>query len=107
MAVLILFIGVLMTSQNEWYVCGDVAGIDIRRRSVVVTVKGKIFRPKVFGVNGIIDCFMSKELYKSLNVYKDVEFTGHMIFGKDNHLLVETIKDKKGVILGTEEKQLA
>ena len=93
-----------MTSQNEWCVCGDVAGIDIRRRSVVVTVKGKIFRPKVFGINGKINCVMSKELYKSMNIYEDVELTGHMTFGKDNHLLVETIKNKRGVILGKEEQ---
>lgn len=88
-----------MTSQNEWCVYGDVVKTDIRKRSVIVTVKGKIFRPKVFGVNGIIECIMTKELYEAMHTREDIEFTGHMILGKKSRLIVEKIKTKKGVVL--------
>lgn len=96
-----------MTSKNEWYVYGDITGIDDRKRSVVVTVKGKIFRPEVYKVRGMINCVMTKEQYKSLNIYEEVELTGHMIFGKDNYLMVESIKNKMGVFVEKlKERQL-
>lgn len=93
-----------MTSKNEWYVYGDITGIDDRKRSVVVTVKGKIFRPEVYKVRGMINCVMTKEQYKSLNIYEEVELTGHIIFGKDNYLMVESIKNKMGFLLKSSKK---
>ena len=86
-----------MFSQNEWYVCGDVAGINIRKRSVVLSIHIRIFRPKLFKVKGTIDCVMSKQLYESADISKKVAVTGHMIFGENNHMLVETLKDAKEV----------
>ena len=98
-----------MTSQNEWYVCGEIAEINNRKRSVVVSIKGKIFRPNIFNMHGKINCILTKEQYDSLNIYKDVEFTGHMVFGKKNYLLVETVKNKVEMLIDSimESRQLA
>ena len=87
-----------MYSRNEWYVCGDVAGVDMRKRTVVMSIKGKIFRPEVFKVRGTINCVMSRELYESVNIYREVEVTGKMIFGENNYLLVESVKNRMEVL---------
>lgn len=87
-----------MYSRNEWYVCGDVAGVDMRKRTVVMSIKGKIFRPEVFKVHGTINCVMSRELYESVNIYREVEVTGKMIFGENNYLLVESVKNRMEVM---------
>ena len=83
-----------MTSKNEWYVCGDIIAVDKRKRTVVLIVKGKVFRPKLFNVRGSISCVLTKEQYESLNIADTVEFTGHMVFGESNFLLVETVRNK-------------
>lgn len=87
-----------MYSRNEWCVIGEVKGITERKRSVVVSIKGKIFRPDVFKVSGTVDCIMTKELYQSMNIHKKVELTGKMVFGENNYMLVESVKNRMEVL---------
>ena len=81
-----------MKSRNEWCVIGEVVGISTRKRSVVVSIKGNIFRPSLFNVRGIIECVLSNELYEVMKNFTVVEVKGKMIFGKDNYLLVDKVK---------------
>jgi hypothetical protein len=59
-----------------------------------VSIKGNIFRPSLFNVRGIIECVLSNELYEVMKDFTVVEVRGKMIFGKDNYLLVDKVKNK-------------